>query len=78
MPRHIPMKPEIDVGLAAMGKYQASGQIMCVRDIAEVCGCHFEAIRQIELRALRKIRHRLRREVAEMHGCDVGGWREWE
>ena len=49
----------IDVGLAALSKHNKHGQQMTLDDMAYVCGCNRERIRQIQEQALRKIRYRL-------------------
>lgn len=48
----------IDVGLAVISCITPPGVKWTLRDIADVCGCHYNNIIAIEKRALQKLRNR--------------------
>jgi DNA-directed RNA polymerase sigma subunit (sigma70/sigma32) len=50
-------RPNIALGLAVLSTVNTGGQALSLRDIAEVCECHPQAIHDIEKRALRKLRY---------------------
>lgn len=54
----------IDAGLICLSAMQKPGQIFSCREIAFVCGVSHGFAYQTELRALRKLRERLRRELS--------------
>lgn len=51
----------IDLGLAVLSTVAKPGEPLTWEDVAAWCDCHPEAIRQIERRALQKVRRRLQR-----------------
>lgn len=55
-----PRCPNIDVGLAVICAVTPKATCWALRDIAEVCGCTFQAIQRIEKKALTKMRTRIR------------------
>jgi DNA-directed RNA polymerase sigma subunit (sigma70/sigma32) len=59
----------IDLGLALMQRHAAPGVRYSHAEIAAWCGCHRSAIEQIERKALRKVRHRLRAVIREEPTC---------
>ena len=60
---------DIDIGLAALSKHNKHGQQMTLDDMAYVCNCDRERIRQIQNQALRKLRSRIMEngETEELH-----------
>lgn len=56
----------IDEGLAALTAF-GSARPKTYREIAEACNCSHEAIRQIEQRALKKLRARAAHLLEELH-----------
>lgn len=52
-------RPNIDLGLAVLSIVNREGQRMTLEEIADVCECSIERVRQIEARALAKMRSRL-------------------
>lgn len=55
------MKPDrINLGLAVSGLHSQKGVPRTCDDIASYCGCSRQRIQQIEERALRKLRYKLR------------------
>ena len=46
----------IDIGLAALSKHNTTGQQMTLEDMAYVCECDKERIRQIQESGLKKAR----------------------
>ncbi|MGQ8367114.1 hypothetical protein [Glaciecola sp. 1036] len=48
------LKPEIDIGLAALCLHAAPQQVLSIDDIAEVCGCNRSYIWALERRAVKK------------------------
>lgn len=48
-------KSEIDLGLAVLSEVNRDGEVITLRDIADVCDCSPQRIEQIEKEALRKI-----------------------
>ena len=59
-------RQDIDLGLAVLSAVSPPGHQWTLRDIAEVCGCTAEAVRQIERRALQKLRAALGPILHEM------------
>ena len=59
---------DIDLGLDVLNTVRLPGEQLSRSDIAHVCGCTRQNIEQIEMRALKKIRLRLRQEL----GLDYG------
>lgn len=54
------LRQNIDLGLAVLSVVNTGHQRMTLEDIADVCECSIERVRQIEERALKKLRARLR------------------
>jgi len=50
----------IELGLAILQCHAKEGRMFTLQDIASWCDCHAQAIRRIELIALRKVRNRVR------------------
>ena len=48
--------PDIDIGLTALCALAKSGEQLESSEIADVCGCSISAIRNIEWKAMAKIR----------------------
>jgi transcriptional regulator len=57
------MTKEFDMRLAVLNSIRKRGECLNQRDIARVCGCSRSLVHQIEQRALRKIRTRIRMEM---------------
>jgi transcriptional regulator len=51
-----------DAALEVIATVMRPGEILGQREIAEICGCSRSLIHQIEKKALRKIRERMRKE----------------
>lgn len=49
-------RSNIELGLAVIAALRPAGVVLTQRDIAEICGCSFQRIQQIEWRALEKLR----------------------
>ena len=60
----MPEKSSIDIGLAVASTLTERGVTWSLEDLAQVCECSTEAIRQLEKRALVKLRRALKRERA--------------
>lgn len=58
----------IDLALDVINTVRQPHQWLSTRDIAEICGCSNTLIFLTEKRALRKVRERLRRELAMNYG----------
>jgi hypothetical protein len=58
---------KIDQPLDALTKITPPGTSLTRDAIAEFCGCHRELIRNVELRAIRKLRSKL---LQSLHGDD--------
>jgi len=61
----MPEKSSIDLGLAVASTLTERGVCWSLEDLAEVCECSTEAIRQLEKRALVKMRRALKRAKLE-------------
>ena len=59
---------KLDTPLDALTKITPPGTTLTRHAIAEFCGCDKELIRNVEFRALRKLRSRL---VQSLHGDDL-------
>ena len=53
----------VDAGLWALAQVSRNGVRYSLYEIAFVCGCSAEWVRQIEERAIKKMRDRLRRKI---------------
>ena len=55
-------RPNIAIGLAVLSVVNTGGQPLSLRDIADICECHPQAILDIERRAIRKLRYVLQED----------------
>ena len=62
-------KPGIDLGLEVIEAVRQPDAKLSLRDIAEVCGCTWQAIHFIEQSALRKLRRELSRRERGVPNC---------
>jgi hypothetical protein len=58
----MPRKNNIDLGLAVLAAIRAPHETISCRAIAAACDCSWQNIHQIERKAMRRCRERLRRE----------------
>jgi Sigma-70, region 4 len=62
-------KESIDLGLALLSVLRLPNESLTYDDIAAWCGCCKEQIRQIEFRALRKLRRRIQLDASGADHC---------